>query len=98
MLILISVLSQDVFIRFMMLYLAVILALTFYLWVMIKIVEDCCMLKYVKPQQLTEGDWIAKDVNINGKYLTGPRDLGIEKRKIRKLIDLYKKRKRSRRY
>ena len=48
------------------------------------------MLKYVKPQQLTEGDWIAKDVNINGKYLTGPRDLGIEKRKIRKLIELYK--------
>ena len=49
------------------------------------------MLKYVKPQQLTEGDWIAKDVNINGKYLTGPRDLGIEKRKIRKLIELYKR-------
>lgn len=91
MLILISVLSQDIFIRLMMLYLAVILALTFYLWVIIKIVEDCCMLKYVKPQQLTEGDWIAKDVNINGKYLTGPRDLGIEKRKIRKLIDLYKR-------
>ena len=90
MLILISVLSHDVFIRFMVLYLAVILVLTFYLWVMIKIVEDCCMLKYVKPQQLTEGDWIAKDININGKYLTGPKDLGIEKRKIRKLIELYK--------
>ena len=49
------------------------------------------MLKYVKPQQLTEGDWIAKDININGKYLTGPKDLGIEKRKIRKLIELYKR-------
>ena len=49
------------------------------------------MLKYVKPQQLTEGDWIAKDIKIQGKYITGPKDLGIEKNKIRKLIELYKK-------
>ncbi|MDP6647852.1 MAG: A24 family peptidase [Candidatus Woesearchaeota archaeon] len=89
--ILISVLNPDRIIRLMMLYLAVILIFTFYLWVIIKIVEDCCMLKYVKPQKLTEGDWIAKDVKINGKYITGPKDLGIEKKKIRKLIELYKR-------
>ena len=51
------------------------------------------MLKYVKPQQLTEGDWIAKDIKIDGKYITGPKDLGIEKKKINKLIALYNKRK-----
>jgi len=77
----------------MFFYLAVVSILTFYLWIIIKAVENSCMLKYVKPEQLTEGDWIAKDVKIGGKYITGPKDLGIEKKKIKILIDLYKKRK-----
>ena len=51
------------------------------------------MLKYVTPDKLTEGDWIAKEVKVNGKYITGPKDLGIEKKQIRKLVSLYKKKK-----
>ena len=90
-LILFSAVIPDIFIRLMLLYLAVVIVLTFYLWIAVKAVENSCMLKYVKPQQLTEGDWIAKDVKVSGKYLTGPKDLGIEKKKIRKLIELYKK-------
>lgn len=90
-LILVSIFVPDKFIRLTLLYFAVISALTFYLWTAIKAVENSCMLKYVKPQQLTEGDWIAKDIKIQGKYITGPKDLGIEKKKIRKLIELYKK-------
>ena len=90
-LILFSLIVPDGFIRLMLLYLAIVIALTFYLWIAVKAVENSCMLKYVKPQQLTEGDWIAKEVKIDGKYVTGPKDLGIEKKKIRKLIELYKK-------
>jgi Flp pilus assembly protein protease CpaA len=70
-----------------------IVVITFYLWIFIKAVEKACMYKYVKPSQLTEGDWIAKDVKVEGKYITGPKDLGIEKKKIKKLIRLYKERK-----
>jgi prepilin signal peptidase PulO-like enzyme (type II secretory pathway) len=88
-----AVFIPDKIIKSMMLYLAVVSILTFYLWVAIKAVENVCMLKYVKPSQLTEGDWIAKDVKANGKYITGPKDLGIEKKNIRKLIALYKQRK-----
>ena len=51
------------------------------------------MLKYVLPKQLTEGDWIAKDVKVDGKYITGPKDLGIEKKQIRRLVSFYKKNK-----
>ena len=51
------------------------------------------MLKYVLPKQLTEGDWIVKEIKIGGKYITGPKDLGIEKKQINKLISLYKKKK-----
>tara|TARA_Y100000310_G_scaffold341089_1_gene439058 strand:- start:2069 stop:2974 length:906 start_codon:yes stop_codon:yes gene_type:complete len=89
--ILAAIFIDDAVTKLMLSYLAVILVLTFYLWVAIKSVEKTCMLKYVKPQQLTEGDWIAKNVNVNGKYITGPKDLGIEKKKIKKLIEFYKK-------
>jgi len=92
-LVLVSIFTPDRFIKLMFFYLAVVSILTFYLWIIIKAVENSCMLKYVKPQQLTEGDWIAKDVKIGGKYITGPKDLGIEKKKIKILIELYKKRK-----
>ena len=90
-LVLVAVLIPDKIIKITFLYLAVVSVLTFYLWVAIKSVEKVCMLKYVKPQQLTEGDWIAKDVKVNGKYITGPKDLGIEKKKIKKLIEFYKR-------
>ncbi len=92
-LILLAIVAPDFFIRLIIFYLAIISAITFYLWIAVKAVENSCMLKYVKPQQLTEGDWIAKDVKVNGKYITGPKDLGIEKKKIKKLIELYKKKK-----
>ena len=92
-LVLLAVLVPDKFIKFTLFYLAIVLVLTFYLWVAVKAVENACMLKYVTPKQLTEGDWIAKDVKIDGKYITGPKDLGIEKKQIKKLIALYKKRK-----
>ena len=70
-----------------------IVAITFYLWIFVKVVEKACMHKYVKPAELTEGDWIAKDVKVDGKYITGPKDLGIEKKQIRKLTLLFKKNK-----
>lgn len=91
--ILIALLAPETFIRLVSIYLALITALTFYLWVAVKAVENSCMLKFVKPQQLTEGDWIAKEIRVGGKYITGPKDLGIEKKQIRKLIEFYKKRK-----
>ena len=92
-LILTSFFAPDRVFKLMLFYLAIAAVGMFYMWVMIKAVENSCMLKYVKPQQLTEGDWIAKDVKIGGKYITGPKDLGIEKSKIKKLIELYKQRK-----
>jgi len=70
-----------------------IVAITFYLWIFVKVVEKACMYKYVKPAELTEGDWIAKDVKVDGKYMAGPKDLGIEKKQIKKLIRLFKKNK-----
>jgi Flp pilus assembly protein protease CpaA len=84
-------LIPDKFAKLMLFYLAVISIVSFYLWIAIKAVETSCMLKYVNPQKLTEGDWIAREIKVGGKYITGPKDLGIEKKQINKLIQLHKK-------
>jgi len=86
-----AILTPDNIARLILLYLAFISVITFYIWIVVKSVESACMLKYVLPRQLTEGDWIAKEIKIDGKYVTGPKDLGIEKKNIKKLIEFYKK-------
>ena len=49
------------------------------------------MHKLVDPEKLTEGDWIVNDVKVDGKYICGPKDLGIEMQQIKKLIALKKR-------
>jgi Flp pilus assembly protein protease CpaA len=71
--------------------LIVIIYTSFYLLIFIKAVERSCMLRYVSPAEVTEGDWIAKDIYIGKQYISGPKDLGIEKKQINQLINYYKK-------
>ena len=66
---------------------------TFYVWIFVKSIEKSSMYKLVEPNKLTEGDWIVKDVYINKQYITGPKDLGIEKKQIKLLIEAYKRKK-----
>jgi Flp pilus assembly protein protease CpaA len=72
---------------FSMLYLilAVTIFVLLYLWVFVKAVEEAVMLKWVAPSVLTEGDWIAEEVKVKGKVITGPKDLGISKEQIARL-------------
>lgn len=78
---------------FLFLSLLLIILLTFYLWIFVKAVEKTCMIRAVTPDKLTEGDWIVKRVEYRGKYICGPRDLGIEKKQIRELLKLYEQNK-----
>ena len=61
-----------------------------YLLVIVKAVEDVAMIKKIDPEELTEGDWIVKDVYVGKKYITGPKELGIKKEQIKELLK-YKK-------
>lgn len=70
--------------------LAFLLITTFYLWVFAKSIEKSCMHKLVEPGKLTEGDWIVNDVYAGKQYICGPKDLGIGKSQIRKLVQFYK--------
>ncbi|MBW3005044.1 A24 family peptidase [Candidatus Woesearchaeota archaeon] len=80
--------APSVFTRFMLIFIALFVPAMNYLILGVKAVENCCMYQRVKPVDLTEGDWIAKDVKVKGKRICGPKDLGIEKKQIRQLIKL----------
>ncbi|MBN1502463.1 prepilin peptidase [Candidatus Woesearchaeota archaeon] len=64
-----------------------------YLWLIVKAVEDISMIKYIAPDKLTEGDWIVDDVVIDKEYVCGPKDLGIKKYQIKKLMQFKKEKK-----
>ena len=70
-----------------------IIALLFYIVIYVRAVEHTHLYKWKKPKELTEGDWIARKVVVGGKVITGPRELGIEKGTISKLVRLSKQRK-----
>ncbi len=88
--ILILVLINDLIAKWLLILLVLLAYIFFYLIIFIKAVEQTAMLKYVYPEELTEGDWIVKNIIIDKKKITGPRDLGISKEKIKRLI-AYKK-------
>ena len=88
-----SFFADDSGIRIMLLSLAFVSLLSFYMWIFVKAIENSSMYRLVEPFKLTEGDWIVKDIHVNKEYICGPKDLGIEKKQIRKLIELYKRKK-----
>lgn len=65
--------------------------ISFYLVFFIKAVELSSMFSYVDPSELTEGDWIAKNYYVDGEKICGPKDLGIDRKQIRKLTALKRK-------
>lgn len=70
-----------------LLYILTLFTATYpYLWLFVKSVENTCMYKYISPLKLTEGDWIAEPIMINKKEIWGPKNLGIEKEQINKVI------------
>ncbi|MBN1644672.1 prepilin peptidase [Candidatus Woesearchaeota archaeon] len=71
---------------------AVFVPAFYYLTVFIRAVEKVAMYRFVSPDKLTEGDWIAKDIIINKKRICSPRDLGISLKQISQLKKLKVKR------
>jgi hypothetical protein len=86
-----AIIAKDALIRTSFLGLGLIIVSSFYLFLYIKSVEKVCMQKYVKPSELTEGDWIVEDIVIDKKIVASPKDLGVSKEQIEHLIQLYKK-------
>lgn len=90
-LVVLAILIQDIFIKLLIIALIVIVYSSFYLLIFVKVVEKSAMLKYVKPTEVTEGDWIAEDIFVGENHIAGPKDLGIEKKQMEKLVAYYKR-------
>ncbi len=80
-----AIATDDALMRVLMLVVALVVPLLFYAGLMVKAVEKCCMYRVLPVGKLTEGDWIAKPVKVRGKYVCGPKELGISKEKIEEL-------------
>lgn len=74
--------------KWMMIALAVIVFLSFYLLAFSKSVEDAALIKRVTPNQLMEGDWILDEVKHKGKTIVSPKDLGVTIEQITLLQEL----------
>ncbi|MBW2996626.1 A24 family peptidase [Candidatus Woesearchaeota archaeon] len=81
---------MDIFVLSTLTIMIILLYLSFYLVIFVKAVELSAMYRFITPEKLTEGDWIAKDVIVDKKKIVGPKDLGIEKKQIKQLIELKK--------
>lgn len=57
-----------------------------FLLVLVKAVEESVMIRKIDPDRLTEGDWIVDPIKVEGKLIAGPKDLGIKKEQIKKLL------------
>jgi Flp pilus assembly protein protease CpaA len=62
--------------------------LLFYLFVSLKAVENSCMYKTIKADELIEGDWIAEPIKHKNKIIYKPSKVGIEQTDINKLVSL----------
>jgi len=85
-LIIINFLSITPELKILLCLLILIMYFMNYLLIFVRVVEKVSMVKNIDPEKLTEGDWIVDEIKIDGKYITGPKDLGIEKKKIEQLI------------
>ena len=84
-------LIKDLVLKWVLFAFVFIAYISFHLVFFIKAVELAAMFKYVEPSALTEGDWIAKDYFVDSEKICGPKDLGIDRKQIRKLISLKRK-------
>ncbi len=82
----IALLIDDLFIRLSTMTLALLILLYPYLWIYVKAVEKACLYKHLRPQELTEGDWVEQDVIVNKRVIYKIKNTGIEKADIQKLI------------
>jgi Flp pilus assembly protein protease CpaA len=76
-------------IRLIIFLLIVLINILFYLKMFVQVVERLHFVKKIKVSELTEGDWLAKDVIHNNKILISKKEIEIEKKHIELLKKNY---------
>lgn len=88
-----SFIVSEILLKIFMIMLSAFSICLFYIWIFIKSLEKAVMIKRLPVEKLTEGDWIVEDVKVDGIRICGPKDLGIEKEQIARLLSLKKQKK-----
>jgi Flp pilus assembly protein protease CpaA len=78
-----GVLIKGLMLPFFLLAFAVYMI--YHLVVLVKSVELSCMHKRIKPDKLTEGDWLLEEVCVGGKKIAGPSKTGLQKKELEEL-------------
>jgi len=80
--------TQDPAIRFAGIGLSLLFPTMFFATILLKTIEHCCFIRSCPVDDLTEGDWIVKEIHVKGKRICGPKDLGITREQIQHLRKL----------
>ncbi len=86
-----SLILNDFFLRVMCIALAMIIVILYYLFIMIKILEEVAFIKEQPMEKVTEGDWVAEDIIVDKKIIVSKKNLGITKEQLAELQALEKK-------
>ena len=70
---------------------AMVLPMSFYVWLFTKSVEDAALVKKIDPDVLTEGDWVLDTIIHKGKEICSPKDPGVSLKQIAQLRALKQK-------
>ncbi len=67
---------------------ALLLFLLYHSFLIIKVVEQIAFVKRIPVSHVTEGDWVAVDVIVDGKTIVSKKDLGITREQLMELHQL----------
>ena len=87
-LIILFVLVNNNLVQALSLTLGIIMPISYILLLYAKIVEKEIMIKIIPLSKITEGDWLAEDIVVKGKYICGTKEPEITKKYIEKLKKL----------
>ncbi len=78
----ISILIKDLVLKVMMLSFGLIILLTQFLLIYVRIIEDKCMFKKISINKLTEGDWITENIYSKKTLIYNKNSPGVTKNEI----------------
>jgi Flp pilus assembly protein protease CpaA len=76
------------YIEYMILFFAILIFVSPYLYIYAKAVDEACMVKSVKTKELTEGDWLYRDVRVGRKIIKANWD-GLTREQIKQIRKHY---------
>ncbi len=80
-----SFLLEDMQLKILLVCAALLIILSFYLFIFIRVVESLHFIKKISVDQLTEGDWLSKEVRVHGKLICSTKEPCIDKKQIEAL-------------